>query len=375
MFLKTPPMGYNTWNTFGENIDEELIMETADAMVNEGLLDAGYQYLVIDDCWSEYDRDPKTERLVPDHKKFPHGMKYVADYVHSKGLKFGMYSCAGVRTCADYPGSYDHEYLDAETFAEWGVDYLKYDNCFVPGMTASPFLYRRMGMALRSCGRDIVFSACNWGLDDVWSWARAAGADLYRSTGDVCDNFNSYYEIACSQISKFGSNAPGCFNDMDMMTVGMYGKGNVGSSGCNDREYRTQFALWCLFGTPLMLGCDVRHMTPETKALVTNKELIRINQDPECRGPLRVCQEYAANNVFMRHLAGNEIALLFLNPRDSACPARAHACEIGLTVNSGYHLEATELFTGEKLRQEKDYFSICLEPHECSIYRGKIVKD
>ena len=181
MFVKKPPMGFNTWNTFGEKINEDLIMETADAMVHEGLLDAGYEYLVIDDCWSEYDRDPKTHQLVPHHEKFPHGIKYVADYVHAKGLKFGIYSCAGVRTCADYPGSYDHEYLDAKTFASWGVDYLKYDYCNKPGQTDGPFLYRRMGMALRNCGRDILFSACNWGIDDVWSWARSVGADIYRS--------------------------------------------------------------------------------------------------------------------------------------------------------------------------------------------------
>ena len=151
-------MGYNTWNTFGHNIDASLIKETADAMVDNGLLDAGYNYLVIDDCWSERHRDPVTDKIVPDKKKFPDGMKAVSDYVHSKGLKFGMYSCAGVRTCADYPGSFDHEYLDAVTFAEYGCDFLKYDYCYKPETANGELLYRRMGLALENCRtRNSVF--------------------------------------------------------------------------------------------------------------------------------------------------------------------------------------------------------------------------
>ena len=154
MLSKTPPMGFNTWNTFGENINEQLIKETADKMVELGLRDCGYEYLVIDDCWSKRERDPQTGKIVPDEEKFPNGMKAVSDYVHSKGLKFGMYSCAGTRTCADYPGSFDHEYLDAETFAEYGVDFLKYDFCYKPDSANGPLLYRKMGMALRACGRE-----------------------------------------------------------------------------------------------------------------------------------------------------------------------------------------------------------------------------
>ena len=173
-------MGFNTWNTFAENISEDVIIETADKMVETGLLKAGYEYLVIDDCWSEKERDPETGKIVPDKEKFPHGMKYVSDYVHSKGLKFGMYSCAGTRTCADYPGSFDHEYLDAKTFAEYGADFLKYDFCYKPETAHGPTLYRKMGMALRNCGREILCSACNWGSDDVNKWIRSAGAHMYR---------------------------------------------------------------------------------------------------------------------------------------------------------------------------------------------------
>ena len=161
MVVKTPPMGWNSWNTFGDRIDEQMIMEMADAMVSTGLKEAGYEYLVIDDCWSEKKRD-RNGRLVADHVKFPHGMKYVADYVHGKGLKFGMYSCAGNLTCAGYPGSYEHEFTDAETFASWDVDFLKYDYCYHSPIVPGKYLYRRMGLALENTGRDILFSACSW---------------------------------------------------------------------------------------------------------------------------------------------------------------------------------------------------------------------
>ena len=179
-------MGWNSWNTFGENISEELIMGIADAMVEKGLRDAGYEYIVIDDCWSLRERG-EDGRLVADPKKFPHGMKYLADYIHSKGMKFGMYSCAGTLTCAGYPSSFDHEYLDAQTFADFGVDFLKYDFCYKPETSDGPLLYYRMGMALKATGREILFSACNWGSDNVWQWIRSTGAHMYRSTGDIVD--------------------------------------------------------------------------------------------------------------------------------------------------------------------------------------------
>ena len=171
----TPPLGWNSWNTFTWNINDQLIRESADAMVESGLKDAGYEYVVIDDCWSLKQRDEKGY-LVPDPEKFPQGMKAVADYVHSKGLKFGMYSCCGTHTCAGYPGSFEHEFQDAETFASWGVDYLKYDNCYKPLHADGEILYKRMSLALRNCGRDILFSACNWGSDNVHQWIQGSGA-------------------------------------------------------------------------------------------------------------------------------------------------------------------------------------------------------
>ena len=198
MLASRPPLGWNSWNTFGEKINDSLIREMADYMVDQGYRDAGYEYLVIDDCWSLRERDAGG-RLVPDPEKFPHGMKDLADYVHGKGLKFGMYSCAGVMTCAGYPSSYDHEFTDAETFASWGVDYLKYDFCNFPETGDCRTRYQTMSMALKATGRDIVFSACNWGQKEPWKWMRSVGAHLYRSTGDIMDNYRSFTDIFKSQ--------------------------------------------------------------------------------------------------------------------------------------------------------------------------------
>lgn len=375
MYVQKPPMGYNTWNTFGPNIDASLIKETADAMVDNGLLDAGYKYLVIDDCWSERHRDPITDKIVPDKKKFPDGMKPVSDYVHSKGLKFGMYSCAGVRTCADYPGSFDHEYLDAVTFAEYGCDFLKYDYCYKPDTANGEMLYRRMGLALENCGREILFSACNWGVDGVHGWARSTGVSMFRSTYDIFDNFKSFSDIALSQIDKFCYSAPGCFNDIDMLTVGMFGKGNVGTTGCDLNDYITQFSLWCLLGAPLMIGCDVRSMDPQIKALLTNKELIRIDQDEECR-PVYEVRTNNWNNVhaWFKHLSNNEYALGVFNFEDGECNVPVATYNMGLDPKSGLALALTDVMTGEQLAPEKDYFNFKLSGHSCKIFRGSFVK-
>ena len=181
MILSTPPMGWNSWNTFGSQISDSLIRETALAMKEQGYLDAGYRYIVIDDCWSLRERDSEG-RIVPDPAKFPNGMKDLADYVHSLGFKFGMYSCAGVQTCAGYPSSFDHEYVDAQTFADWGVDYLKYDFCNFPASADGRNRYATMSMALKATGRDILFAACNWGSGEPWKWMKSIGVHMYGVT-------------------------------------------------------------------------------------------------------------------------------------------------------------------------------------------------
>lgn len=379
MLVNTPPMGWNSWNTFGTNISDTLIREVADKFIELGLDKAGYKYVVIDDCWSERERDPKTHKIIPDKVKFPRGMKAVSDYVHSKGLKFGMYSCAGVRTCADYPGSFDHEFLDAETFAEYGVDFLKYDFCYHPDTINGPLLYRRMGHALRACGRDILFSACNWGSDDVWSWIRSAGAHMYRSTGDINDSPNSFSDIAKSQFAKFCFSGPQCFNDIDMLTVGMYGKGNVGlHAGELSKEekavwfkrYQNQFSLWCILSAPLMLGSDIRKMDKDILKLVTNKTLLKINQDPESRPPFQV-NNWLPNGeacALAKLLADGTIAIGMFNFCDHPHGITVMNETLGFPFAAGYDLEYKDVFSNRKeIATQEKYFQL-VEPYACRMF-------
>lgn len=391
----TPPMGWNSWNTFTWEINDKLIKEAADAMAAE-LKDAGYEYIVIDDCWSEKQRD-KNGRLVPDHWKFPDGIKPVADYVHSKGLKFGMYSCAGTHTCGGHPGSFEHEFDDAETFAEWGVDYLKYDYCYKPDHIPGEILYKRMSAALRNCGRDIMFSACNWGNDNVYKWIRESGAHLFRSTGDIQDNWESIKRLALSQIGNecYGGNF--CHNDIDMLVVGMHGGSNnewINSTeagvnviadsgetapklgGCTDEEYRTHFSLWAIMNSPLMIGCDIRHMTPATREILTNKDVIAINQDIECRGPYCIKQWNNPDNVFslVKPLSNGDYAIGMFNFGDRAGEMSLQFWDIGLTTASGRGLSVYDCWKHEELGTFTERFCTTVEPHGCKVLRAKVVK-
>ncbi len=387
-----PPMGWNSWNTFGWQINEQLIFEMADLMASQGYREAGYEYLVIDDCWSLRERG-KDGRIVPDPEKFPNGMKAVADYVHSKGLKFGMYSCAGVRTCAGYPGSYDHEFVDAQTFADWGVDFLKYDFCNFPQSGNCKARYLTMSMALKATGREILFSACNWGMEEPGEWMRAIGAHMYRSTGDIMDNFVSFTDIVKSQLNKLCMSGNHCFNDMDMLTVGMEGKGNVGlGKVCSYEEYRLQFVLWCLCGVPLMMGADLRSLAPEYRALMLNPALLRINQDAECRPPYIVRRDsvcipnpddaqapwaHPADTAFvlLRHLTDNEFALFYANLSDADAEVHCELADMGLPVTGGVALDMTDVFSGEHLGPQKDSFNPHIKAHDCRLFLCHLVKD
>lgn len=375
MIVRKPPMGWNSWNTFGNNIDEKLIMETADAMVESGMLDAGYEYLVIDDCWSEKQRD-ENGRLVPDKQKFPNGIKSVADYVHSKGLKFGIYSCAGVLTCAGYPGSFDYEYLDAETFASWGVDYLKYDYCYKPLNQQGHLLYKKMGLALANCGRDICFSACSWGADSTNEWIKQTGAHLWRSTGDIIDSWNSIKTLLEKQSDYLTTNGQGCFNDMDMLIVGMHGKGNVGVAGCTDEEYRTHFSAWAFLGSPLMAGCDVRSMDEATKSIMLNKEIIEINQDGAYRQPF-ACGSFwliPEVKVWAKFLENGDVAIGMFNLTDGDANPHISLDAIGLSRISGKAVKVRDLWKKEDIGTFKDVFCAeCIPAHGCKMYRLKIV--
>lgn len=374
MLAQTPPMGFNTWNTFGPNINEQMMLEITDVMVERGYRDAGYKYVVIDDCWSMRERNENGE-LVADPEKFPHGMKFIADYVHSKGLKFGMYSCAGIRTCAGFPSSFDHEYQDARTFASWGVDFLKYDFCNFPSFANCQHRYLQMAMALRASGRDILFSACNWGVQEPWNWMRSIGAHMYRSTGDIVDTFASTADIAKSQIGKFNANAAGCFNDMDMLTIGMNGQGNVGRADCNNYvEYEMQFAYWCFCGAPLMIGADLRNMDDQYRELLQNPRLIALNQDAECRPPYLVRQDNGWT-AMVRHLAGNEFAIGVFNFCGDARMAEITFAELGVPAASGVRLSMCDIITGEELGEKKDDLFVYVAGHSCKLFRAKFVRE
>ena len=243
-----------------------------------------------------------------------------------------------------------------------------------PDSANGPLLYRKMGMALRACGREILFSACNWGNDEVSRWIRSAGAHMYRSTGDINDSFRSFADIALSQIDNLAYSAPGCFNDIDMLTVGMYGRGNVGSVGCSDIDYKTQFALWCMFSSPLMLGGDLRCMNDFCLDLVKNERLIRINQDEESRPAFVATKSWNDKIVFAKLLSNNEIAILFVNFSESKCGVPFYFENIGISAASGYGLEMTDAFTGECIGVKKEFMQMHLEAHDCACFICKLKK-
>ena len=376
MLVKTPPMGWNSWNTFGENINEQLIMEIADAMVSTGLKDAGYEYVVIDDCWSAKKRDENGD-LVADPVKFPHGLKYLADYIHSKGLKFGIYGCCGPKTCAGYPGSLDHELQDALFFARNEVDYLKYDWCTHPRNVQGWVLYNRMRMALNATGRDILFSICNWGEEDTLSWARSVGADMYRSTYDISDKFDIIRILFNEQKNNMCLSGPSCFNDMDMLVCGMYGKGNVANGGCNDTEYRTHFALWCMLSQPLMIGCDIRNMTEETRKLLTDPALITIDQDPDVRPPILLASNFPESTpCLFKHLSDGEYIFGLFNMSDSDRDwSPIFLSDIGFSCRDGYAFRIYDIEDGKLIGEFDDMIKAETVPaHGCKVLRAQLVK-
>jgi alpha-galactosidase len=267
---RTPPMGWNSWNHFAEAVDDATVRETADAMASSGMAAAGYVYVNIDDTW-EGGRDTQGE-IVP-NRKFP-DMKALADYVHQKGLKLGIYSSPGPVTCGGYEGSYGHEEQDAKTFAKWGIDYLKYDWCSASRVYSEAQLravYQKMGEALAHCGRPVVFSLCEYGGGDVWRWGPKVDGNLWRTTDDIRDNWKSMSGIGFEQGRLAPYASPGHWNDPDML--------EVGNGGMTTVEYKTHFSLWCILAAPLMAGNDLRSMSKETRDILTNREVIAIDQD------------------------------------------------------------------------------------------------
>jgi alpha-galactosidase len=377
-----PAMGWNSWNTFTWDINEGLIRDVADRFILEGYKDAGYEYIVIDDCWSLKERDAEGN-LVADPEKFPSGMKALADYIHAKGLKFGMYSCVGTHTCAGYPGSFEHEFQDARLFAEWGVDFLKYDYCFKPRNVSGELLYKRMSLALKNSGRDILFSACNWGFDNTYQWVRDSGAHMYRSTEDIRDNWDTVKSLAISQLDKGCYTGSFCHNDMDMLVVGMYGGSNndfIGRiGGLSDTQYKTHFSLWCIMGSPLMIGCDVRSANQATKDILLNSDLIAINQDLEARGAYRIKPEpqwFHTDEIFMlvKTLTNGDLAIGFFNLSDGQREIPMLFWDMGLPYASGYSLSLYDCWEHKELGVFKERFAPTVPAHDCVIVRAKLVK-
>jgi alpha-galactosidase len=300
----TPPMGWNSWNHFAEKVDDRAVRSAADAMVSSGMKDARYIYINIDDTW-EGQRD--AQGVIRSNEKFP-DMKALARYVHEKGLKLGIYSSPSAKTCAGYEGTLGHEQQDANTYAEWGVDYLKYDWCKSTGsLEEMKLAYARMHEALVKTGRPIVFSLCQYGWNRVWTWGPAVGGNLWRTTGDITDEYRTMAEIGFNQngLEKFAG--PGHWNDPDML--------EIGNGGMNEDEYRTHMSLWAILAAPLMAGNDLSRMTPYTLELLTNREVIAVDQDPLGKQGYRVHQE-GPYEVWTKLMAdGSKVVGLFNRQR------------------------------------------------------------
>jgi len=310
-----PPMGWSSWNTFSTNINEKIVMEIADIMASSGMREAGYTYINLDDGWMTKERD-ENGHLVADPQKFPHGIKVVADYVHSKGLKFGLYNCAGTKTCAGYPGTRGYEYNDARQYAAWGVDYLKYDWCSTNGINAKE-AYATMSDALAKTRRPIVFSMCEWGFSKPWEWAKTT-CHLWRTTGDIdkCweghidqGSFTTYgvMKIVDLQAGLRQYSGPGHWNDPDMLEVG---------NGLTASEDKAHFSLWCMMAAPLITGNDIRGMSVLTKSILTNKEMIAIDQDAlGVQGYRAIVKDSV--ETWIKPLQNNEFAVCFFNRSSS----------------------------------------------------------
>lgn len=322
----TPPMGWNSWNVFTNTLDEKLVMEIADAMVSTGMRDVGYQYINMDDYWHAASRDSVTGKPVPDPVKFPHGIKYLADYVHARGLKLGIYSDAGTKTCGKCFGGYQYEEIDAKTYAEWGIDLLKYDFCFVPWKKKEALSrYKTMGDALKKSGRSIVYSICNWGLFNPWEWAPEVGGHYWRTTPDIFDTWKggnpfmmSVMKIVKRQnkILSYGRKEHG-WNDPDMLIVGNYGKGKATGrngmfKGMTDEQYRSHMALWAFMNAPLLASCDLRNMNETTKSILMDTLLIRINQD-ELGEPAVLESKKGRVWKYRKAVSGEQLAVLGFN--------------------------------------------------------------
>jgi alpha-galactosidase len=346
----TPPMGWNSWNYFGHKVDDKVVRQTADQLVASGMKDAGYIYVNIDDTW-EGDRD--TKGVLHTNSKFP-DMKALADYVHSKGLKIGLYSSPGSKTCGGFEGSLGHEVQDAQQYAAWGIDYLKYDLCSfktdvmdkqAPNDKAAQMrlmqaAYAKMGNALRATGRPIVYSLCQYGSDAVWEWAPSVDANLWRTTGDIAATWDRIHLLGFGQAGLEQYSGPGHWNDPDILEVG---NGNL-----TLEEDRLHFSLWAMLAAPLLAGNDLSNMKPEIRKILTNRDVIAIDQDPLGKQGARVYVEGEVE-VWARHLTGGALAIAVFNAGDdrlSTHPFHLNLSKLGLHGTQ----DGNDLWTGKSIR-------------------------
>ncbi len=328
----TPQMGFNDWNAYGCNVSESLIKSTALAMHNNGMQAAGYQYVNIDDCWLQKSRD-SSGNLQPDYSKFPDGISGTASYVHSLGLKLGIYEDAGTATCAGYPGSLGHETQDARTFASWGVDYLKYDNCNSNG-TSAQSRYIAMRDALKATGRPILFSLCNWGQENVWTWGANVG-NSWRTTGDITPSFSSMLSIFHSNVGLAAYAGPGHWNDPDML--------EVGNSGMSAAENQSEFSLWAEMAAPLISGTNLANASSQTLSILTNSRVIAVDQDSLGKQGTMVSSS-GGLDVLAKLLANGDVSVALFNETGSTATISTSASAIGKSGSAGYTL--TNLWTG-----------------------------
>lgn len=359
----TPPMGWNSWNHFATRVTEADVRGAADAIVASGMKDAGYVYVNIDDAW-EGKRD--AQGVIHTNEKFP-DMKALGDYIHSKGLKFGIYSSPGPQTCARYEGSYQHEEQDAKTWASWGVDYVKYDLCsFRPIMNEAAAkdpehaeeikfklmkaAYEKMDKALKATGRPIVLSLCQYGWNEVWTWGPEVGGNLWRTTGDISDSYLSMSQIGFSQagLSKYAG--PGHWNDPDML--------EIGNGRMTAEEYRTHMSLWCLLAAPLLAGNDLSKMTDETKSILLNKEAIAVDQDALGKQGDRVWAK-GALEIWAKPLSNGKVAVGLFNRSLEAAPMTLKLADVGAKAGA----KARDLWAHKDLGALKESYTATVPAH------------
>nr|AAR02007.1 galactan:galactan galactosyltransferase 1 [Ajuga reptans] len=352
----TPPMGWNSWNGFGCMIDENIIRETADALVSSGLAKLGYEYVTIDDCWGEVDRDEQGA-LVPNKAAFPSGMNALADYVHSKGLKLGIYADAGYFTCSKKtPGSLGNEELDAETFASWGIDYLKYDNCNNDGSKPT-IRYPVMTRALMNSGRPIFFAICEWGDMHPATWGYTVG-NSWRTSCDIADNWERMVSRADMNEYYADYARPGGWNDPDML--------EIGNGGMNKDEYIVHMSLWAISKAPLIIGCDVRNMSKDTLEILTNEEVIAVDKDNLGVQAKKVRMD-GDWEVWAGPLSHYRIAVLLLNRGGWTVNITAYWDDIGITSSTS--VVARDLWEHKTLTSKfRGSFTAAVDPHTCKFY-------